>query len=99
MNGSSYVKIPLRISALLNIENSDKYCYLWSILATLHPCQNNYPCRFSIYRQLFDEVNIQGFDFSKGFKCSDVHKFEKLNSLSINIFELSFYPDQNKWKP
>ena len=31
MNSSNYVKIPLRSNAILNIENSDKYCFLWSI--------------------------------------------------------------------
>ena len=39
-------------------------------------------------------MNIQGFVFLNGFKCSDVHKFEKLNKLSINIFEMNFYQDQ-----
>ena len=43
-------------------------------------------------------MNIQGFDFSNEFKCSDVHKFEKPNNLSIKIFELSFYQDRNNWK-
>ena len=43
-------------------------------------------------------MNIEGLDFSNGFKCSDVHKFEKLNNLSINIFEFNFHQDQNKWK-
>ena len=33
LNGSTYVKIPLRSNAILNIENNDKYCFLWSILA------------------------------------------------------------------
>ena len=33
MDGRSYVKIPLRSDAILNIENNDKYCFLWSILA------------------------------------------------------------------
>ena len=47
---------------------------------------------------IFCELNIQGFDFSYGFKCSDVHKINELNNLSINIFELNFYQDQNKWK-
>ena len=28
MNGSSYIKIPLRSNAILNIENNDKYCFL-----------------------------------------------------------------------
>ena len=36
--------------------------------------------------------------FTKEFKCSDVHNFEKLNILSINIFELNFCQDPNKWK-
>ena len=43
INGSNYVKIPLRSNAILNIENNDKNCFLWSILAYLHPCSNNHP--------------------------------------------------------
>ena len=40
MDGRSYVKIPLRSSAILNIENDEKHCFFWSILAKLHPCKN-----------------------------------------------------------
>ena len=98
MNGLNYVKIPLRTNAILNVENNDKYCFLWSILAWLHPCNNTHPNRVSNYKQYFDELNIQGFDFSNGFRCSDVHKFHELNNLSVNIFELNFYEDQNQWK-
>ena len=98
MNGLNYVKILLRTNAILNIENNDKYCFLWSILAWLHPCNNNHPNRVSNYKQYFNELNIQGFDFTNGFKCSDVHKFNELNNLSVNIFELNFYQDQNQWK-
>ena len=43
-------------------------------------------------------MNIQGFDFSRGFRCSDVHKFNELINLSVNIFELNFYQSQNQWK-
>ena len=83
-DGSSYVKIPLRSSAILNIKNNDKYCFLWSILAYLHPCENNSNI-VSSYRDYFNEINIEGFDFTTGFKCSDMYRFEKLNNLSINI--------------
>ena len=31
LNGTSYVKIPLRSNAILNIQNNDKYCFIWSI--------------------------------------------------------------------
>ena len=53
MNGSNYVKLPLRTNAILNIENNDKYCFLWSILASLHPCDNNHPNRVSNYKRYF----------------------------------------------
>ena len=33
LNVSIFVKIPLRSSAILNNQNIDKYCFLWSILA------------------------------------------------------------------
>ena len=41
---------------------------------------------------------MECFDFSNGFKCSNVHKFEKVNILSINILEINFYQDRNKWE-
>ena len=43
-------------------------------------------------------MNIQDFDFTNGFKCNSVHKFNEVNNLSVNIFELNFYRDQNQWK-
>ena len=95
MDGSSYVKIPLRSSAIVNIKNDDKYCFIWSILAKLHPCETN-PDRVSKYMPYFNELNKEGFDFTNGFRCSDMYRFEKLNNLSINIYELNF--DQNKYK-
>ena len=95
MDGSSYVKIPLRSSGRLNIKNDDKYCFLWSILASLYPCENNSNI-VSSYRKYFNKLNIERFDFTNGFRCSDMYRFEKLNNLSINIYELGF--DQNKYK-
>ena len=98
LNGSSYVEIPLRSSAILNIQNNDKYCFIWSILASLHPCENTHPSRVNNYLQYFNELNFQSFDFTNGFKCSNVHRFNELNNLSVNIYELNFYQDGDKWK-
>ena len=83
LNGSSYVKFRLRSNASINNKNDDKYCFLWSILASLHPCDNDHPNRVSNNKQYFDELNIEGSDFTNGFKCSDVQKFEKLNKQFI----------------
>ena len=98
LNGSSYVRNSLRSNALINIKNNDKYCFIWSILASLHPCENDHPNRVSNYIQYFNELNFQNFDITKGFKCNDVHKFNDLNNLSVNIFELNFCQDKNNWK-
>ena len=96
--GTSYVKIPLKSNAILNIQNNDKYCSIWSILASLHPCENDHPNRVNNYLQYFNELNFQNFDFTNGFICSDVHRFNEINSLSVNIYELNFYQDGDKWK-
>ena len=63
MNGSNYVKIPLRSNALLNIENNGKYCFLWSILASLYPCNTIHPNRVSNYRQYFHGLKYSRFRF------------------------------------
>ena len=77
LNGSSYIKNPLGSNALINIKNNDKYCFIRSILASLHPCDNDHPNRVSNYKQYFNELNFQSFDFKNGFKCNDVHKLKE----------------------
>ena len=52
MTGSNYVKDPLRSSANSNVQNDDKYCFIWSIIAQLHPIadsKNGHPTSVSIY--------------------------------------------------
>ena len=78
---------------LINIDidgKIDKNCFIWSILAYLYPCEKFHPNRVPKYRKYFNGLNIGGFIFINGFKCSDVHKFEKLKISYINIFELNF---------
>ena len=91
-------KFPSRKWALLNFENDDKFCFLWSLLAGLHPCDKSHSNRVSSYRQYFKGLGIQGFHFTNGFNFGDVHKFEEVNNLPLIIFHLSFCQDQKKWK-
>ena len=37
MNGSTYIKIPLRSSVFPDIQKNDIYCFIWTILAYLQP--------------------------------------------------------------
>ena len=39
INESSFVKFPWRSNALINNKNDDDYCFIWSLLAYLHPCE------------------------------------------------------------
>ena len=104
LNGSNFTKIPLRSNAILNNETNDKYYFPWSILASLHPCNDNHLKRVSKFKQNFNELNINGFDLINGFDffnefiCGFVPKVNELNNLSLNMFELNIYLDQNKWR-
>ena len=74
------------------------FVFFWSTLSHLYPCNSSHPNRVANYNQYSNELNIQGFEFTDGFKCIDDHKFNEINNLSITIFELNFYQDQNKWE-
>ena len=45
LNGTKYVKVRLRSNVILNIQNDDKYRFLGSILAYIHPCENSHLLR------------------------------------------------------
>ena len=82
------------------LKTDDKNCFIWSILANLHPIEdskNGPSTRVSNFKKYFDDFNIEVFDFSIRFKCSDVKRFYELNNLSFNIFELNFHIDNEIW--
>ena len=82
MNSSSYAKIPSRNSANLKIQNDDENFFLWSSLYCLHPCNKNHPNRVSKNRQHFKGINNRRFHFSDDLENIDVHRFEKMKTLS-----------------
>ena len=95
INGQTYVEFPIRTNAILNIQNNDTYCFLWSILACIHPVIEN-PHRVSKYIPYQNELNINDIDFSNGMRITDIDKFENLNNqLSINVFEYSEEEDND----
>ena len=88
MRASRYLPLPKEFKAkqgCLNIENGDEKCFLWSILASLHPvqCRNN-PDRVSKYRQYEHDLNMSGIQYSVDTK--DIGKFEHQSNISVNVY-------------
>ena len=95
LNGMTYIKFPIRTNSIRNIQNVDTYCFLWSILASIHPVDKS-PQRVSKYEPYRDELNINDIDFTKGMSIVDIPRFERLNpTLSINVFEYSTEEDKD----
>ena len=75
---SSYLPLPKELKAkkrILSIQNKDAKCFLWSILASLHPVQHrNSQHRVSKYQEYGHELNMSGIQYPVDIK--DTGKFE-----------------------
>ena len=86
------IKLPHTLScqknnkSIINIKNDSQYCFLWCILAYLYPVGDN-KSRTSNYSMNFNKHNLEGLEFL--MKVKDIPKFENLNNLNINVFELT----------
>lgn len=95
IGGSTYFKIPDTIGnshAVINVKNNDNKCFLWSILAHMHPRTNN-PNRVAHYISYEQELNMKGISYPVQIK--QIPKFENQNDISVNVFgfeEGEFFP-------
>jgi len=85
LHGSSYIGTPQWLAkkqAVVNIKNtSDAKCFVWSVLAALHPSAIN-TNRLYNYRPHENTLNTSGITFPMPIK--DIPKFEKQNpSISV----------------
>ena len=93
IGGSSYIPLSKRIvntRAVLNIHNFDNKCFLWCVLAKLHPLVGD-ACksanRVQKYRQYESELALDGLTWPMDLRR--ISRFETLNpTLSINVFGL-----------
>ena len=98
MKGGSYIPLPnfiLRKKAIINMENEDNKCFLWSILRYLHPREKHSP-RINDLKKYENDLNFKEINFP--VKVKDITKFENQNPNlpGINIFSLN---DNNKVYP
>ena len=98
IKGSSYIPLPdfiMKKKSIINIQNKDKKCFLWSVLRYLHPIQKN-ETRLTDIRKYENDLNFEGIDFP--VKLKDIPKFENQNPNlpRINVFSVN---DNNKIYP
>ena len=89
IQASSYIELPPKYKnsqSIINIKNNDQYCFLWCILAQLYPVENHKD-RISKYIIHLNKLNLKGLEFP--MKVKNIPKFENLNNLNINVFELT----------
>ena len=80
------MKLPKYIQdkkAVVNIKNSDPYCFLWSIVAALHPIEQN-PNVTSSYPPFNEILKYDDIEFH--INLVDVKRFGKMNGLRINVY-------------
>ena len=83
---SCYMELPHKIrftKGIVNIKNDDQKCFLWSVLAALHPVQNN-ANQIHHYKEYENELNMKDIEYPVSLAKMD--KFEKQNKISINAF-------------
>ena len=98
MKGGSYIPLPEFIrkrKSIINIQNKDNKCFLWSILLYLHPVQMN-EVRLTDLKKYENDLNFKQIEFP--VKVKDITKFENQNPdlPGINVFSVN---ENNKIYP
>ncbi|KAK3711743.1 hypothetical protein QZH41_018479, partial [Actinostola sp. cb2023] len=95
VEGASYLPLPKKKiknkKAVLNVQNEDLKCFLWSVLAAKHPIHwRDQPHRVNHYKPYESELNMAGIDFP--VKIDQVKRFERQNpTISVSVFG---YPEE-----
>lgn len=85
LGGSNYFDLPKSLKdshSIINIQNSDEKCFLYAILAHIHPAKNN-PQRVSNYISYQKELNMK--DIKYPVQISDIPRFENQNNIAVNV--------------
>lgn len=83
--GSNYLPLPAKLArkkAIINVQNTDQKCFMWSVLAALHPTtgHHGHPNRLNNYIASQKELDFTDITFP--VRVSDILKFEQKNGLS-----------------
>ena len=97
MGGSSYIELPKDVydtKSIVNIKNEDQACFMWSVLAALHPT-DHHPERVIHYKPFEDQLNFTGMEFP--MTIDQISKFEKLNpEISVTVLGIDIPDNEEK---
>lgn len=98
--GSSYIPLPKGIDnnnrCIVNVHNDDEKCFVWSVLAALHPKKRG-ASAVNQYRKFEKQLNLNGISFPVAL--DDIDTFERDNpTISINIYVIvkEYDPEEKK---
>ncbi|MES9881403.1 MAG: C2H2-type zinc finger protein [Sedimenticola sp.] len=85
--GKSYIELPgtlKRSSGILNITNTDNKCFIWCVLASIHPSHDS-PESVVNYEPFECELSMGGIGYP--VTLSKIDRFERQNcNISVNVF-------------
>ena len=97
IGGSSFIELPKDIfdtKSIINIKNEDQKCFMWSIIAALHPAEHHAE-RINHYESYADELNFTGIEFP--ITIDQIGKFEKLNpNISVTVLGIDIPDNEEK---
>ena len=92
IKGSSYIKLPPELKnkkAIVNIQNEDNKCLLWSVLRGLNPKDRDAERIDKDLKSKENTLNMEGIEYPVNTK-GDIKRFEKQNpDISISILGYS----------
>ena len=87
MAAAKFIPLPAVLKnkkAILNIKNGDDKCFVYCVLAVLHPVEKNAQ-RVQKYTDYVGQLNLRGLKFPLSVK--QIPKFERQNEeISVNVF-------------
>ncbi|VEN41876.1 unnamed protein product [Callosobruchus maculatus] len=96
--GTSYIELPdpiRRKHACVNVKNNDNACFAWAVMSALY-CVDKNSCRTTSYPNPWNVLQFSDSDMP--MQLGNIHKFEKLNDISINVFGLELIENKKKTK-
>ena len=89
IEASSYIKLPFKTNAVINVQNEDDKCFLWTIISCLHPTEDiTHSYRLTHYKPYEKDYKIDNYPVT----IKMIPKIEKDNKIKINVFELIQLP-------